>query len=56
MFNHIYALAPELIEETQKPESLKKHTETLREKLVCQAQEHTLPQQAKQDEFSKYAA
>lgn len=56
MFNHIFALAPQLIDEHQKPESVTKHTETEREKLVRQAQAHTLPQQVEQEKLAKYAA
>ncbi|MCE0495338.1 hypothetical protein [Vibrio salinus] len=54
MFNHIFALAPKLIEEEKKPVSLTQRTETSREKLVRQAQE-MLPAD-EQDEFAQYAA
>ncbi len=56
MFNHIFALAPELIENFKKPTSLAKHIETEREKIVRQAQEHHLPEQTQRNNFAKYAA
>ncbi|WP_166434265.1 hypothetical protein [Vibrio viridaestus] len=55
MFNHLYALAPELIAQADKPHSVRKEAETEREKLVRQAQEHTLKQEKQLDDLAKCA-